>query len=170
MATTALLVMAQIAGRLIDRFLAGLGMERLGLAIPSLAEFGGFLFVGAAFLALPATFRAGDHIRVTLLSRAIPKGVARALDAAMLGLAAIIALYGTWHCAVLALDSLRFGSVSYGVVPVPLALPQSVLTLGLALFAVSLLDDLATFVGGGEPAFRRAEAAKSRTERIEGTE
>jgi TRAP-type C4-dicarboxylate transport system permease small subunit len=63
----ALLVLVQVLGRVIDKSLISLGQEPVGIAITSLSELGGFLFVGAAFLALAGTLRAGGHVRVDAL-------------------------------------------------------------------------------------------------------
>ena len=54
--------------------------DAIGLQVPSLAEIGGFLFVAAAFLALPATLRAAGHVRVTMLAKALPEGAAPPAD------------------------------------------------------------------------------------------
>jgi TRAP-type C4-dicarboxylate transport system permease small subunit len=85
------LVFFQIAGRILDRVILAAGGAALGLQVPSLAEIGGFLFVGAAFLALPATLRAAGHVRVTILAKVLPAAASRALTvlvlAAALGLA-----------------------------------------------------------------------------------
>jgi TRAP-type C4-dicarboxylate transport system permease small subunit len=82
-----LLVLVQVLGRVIDKTLLALGQEPVGIAITSLSELGGFLFVGAVFLALAGTLRAGGHVRVTLLSQSVPPGIAKFLAAVALLLA-----------------------------------------------------------------------------------
>ena len=69
---------------MIDKSLISLGQEPVGIAITSLSELGGFLFVGAAFLALAGTLRAGGHVRVTLLIHSVPASFARLLSAVAL--------------------------------------------------------------------------------------
>ena len=83
----ALLVLVQVLGRVIDKSLISLDQEPVGIAITSLSELGGFLFVGAAFLALAGTLRAGGHVRVTLLIHSVPASFARLLSAVALVLA-----------------------------------------------------------------------------------
>lgn len=162
MVAIAVLVLAQVAGRVLDRLLGWTGAGAAGLAVPSLAEFGGFLFVAAAFLALPATLRAGTHVRVTLLATALRPGSlpARAVELAVLAAAAALAAFASWHSGVQAWDSWVFGTVSYGMIPVPLWLPQGAMTAGLGLFCLSLLDELATAAAGGTPTFRAAESSR----------
>ena len=160
-ALIAVLVLLQIAGRLIDRAARLIDLPPPGLTIPSLAEFGAFLFAGAVFLGLAGTLQAGGHVRVKLLIQTLPEAAARWLGAAVCAAAAAIAGFATWSSALQALDSLQFNSVSYGVIPIPLAIPQGLMALGLALLCVALLDSMVTLVRGGVPAYR---AAESRTE------
>jgi TRAP-type C4-dicarboxylate transport system permease small subunit len=160
MVAIAVLVLAQVMGRIIDRAALALGRDPLGLAVPSLAEIGGFLFVATACLALPATLRAAGHVRVTLALGALAPGAARVLTGVVLVLATGLASFAAWHSAVQAMDSLTFASTSFGIVRVPLWIPQGVMTLGLGLFVVALVDELVTLIKGGTPAFRAAEAAR----------
>ena len=67
LATIALLVGAQLAGRLLDGTLALLHLPRTDFVILSLAEICGYLLAAASFLALAGTLKAGVHIRVTML-------------------------------------------------------------------------------------------------------
>ncbi|MGP1357323.1 TRAP transporter small permease [Roseicyclus sp.] len=157
----AALVFFQIAGRILDRVILATGGEALGLQVPSLAEIGGFLFVGAAFLALPATLRAAGHVRVTILAKVLPGAAARALTVLVLAAAFGLAAFATWHSWLQALDSWQFNSVSFGMVRIPLWLPQGAMTLGLAIFALALLDELVTALSGRTPAFVAAEGAKT---------
>lgn len=155
------LVLLQILGRLVDRAARALGLSPPGFTIPSLAEFGAFLFVGAVFLGLAGTLRAGGHVRVKLLIRSLPPAAARWLGAGVAALAAALAAFASWSSLLQTLDSLKFASVSYGMIPIPLAIPQAVMTLGLALFTVALLDAMVTLLRGGTPAH---DAAELRTE------
>lgn len=162
--TIAVLVFAQIGGRILDRVLVATGGAAIGFQVPSLAEIGGFLFVGAAFLALPATFKAAGHVRVTMLAQALPERAARAVTIVVLAAALALVVFAAWHSGVQAQDSLAFNSVSFGMVRIPLWIPQGVMTLGLGLFALALADDLIIALAGGTPGFRAAEAARGTDE------
>jgi TRAP-type C4-dicarboxylate transport system permease small subunit len=156
----ALLVLYQIMGRILDRALVATGGEALGLQIPSLAEIGGFLFVGSAFLALPATLRSGGHIRVTMLVRNLAPLPARILTIVVLATALALAVFATWHSGLQMQDSWLFNSVSFGTVRIPLWIPQGVMTLGLALFSLALADELAYALVGKNPAFLLAQTGR----------
>ena len=160
MAAIAVLVLIQVLGRVIDRTLIWAGTAPIGIAVPSLAEIGGFLFVAAAFLALPATLRSGTHVRVTMLAQNLPPAPARWLTAAVLIVATALGVFAAWHSALQVIDSWTFASVSFGMVRIPLWIPQGAMTAGLALFAIALLDELWATLRGETPAFAAAEAGR----------
>jgi TRAP-type C4-dicarboxylate transport system permease small subunit len=157
----AALVSVQVGGRILDRVLVLFGAEQLGIAVPSLGEIGGFLLVGAAFLALPETLRTAGHVRVTFLLNILGPVPGRLLTVLVLAVALGLAGWATWHAGAQAWDSWVFDSASFGMVKVPLWIPQSVMTLGLGLFTLALADELVQSLFG-EPAFRRAERGRAR--------
>jgi TRAP-type C4-dicarboxylate transport system permease small subunit len=155
----ALLVGAQVAGRIVDGVLVALGRPRYGFLIPSLPEIAGFLLAASTFLALAGTLKAGAHIRVTLVLGALPEGVRRLFEMAALAFSAAAAAYAAFFVVRLAQDSWRFNELSVGLLPLPLWPPQALLAVGLALFVVALLDELAIVAAGRRPTFRAAEDA-----------
>lgn len=153
------LVVIQVGARVLDTLLQWAGIPPVGFIIPSLAEFAGFLMVGATFLALASTLKRGVHIRVTVALSLVPDRVRRVLNvAATSGGAALFTFVG-WHALLLTVDSYRVGSVSYGIVPVPLWIPQAVMTLGFAVFAMALIDEAWQTVRSGSPAFERRKTS-----------
>ncbi len=136
----AALVALQVVARLLDAALGALGIPPTGFVVPSLAEVSGFLLAGATFLALADTLAWNVHIRVDLLTSRLPDALRRLLDAGVALLAAGLAGFAAYACAALAYKSFSYGDVSYGIVAVPLALPQSTLAVGLGILAVALVD------------------------------
>lgn len=151
-AAIAALVLVQVAGRLIDRAARALSVPPPGINVPSLAEIGGFLFLSAVFLGLAGTLVSGGHVRVTLLTRALPAAAERLLAIVVCLGAAALSAFATWSSGLQAWDSWAFNSVSYGMIRVPLWLPQGVMTFGLALLTLALLDAALTLLRGGVPA------------------
>ena len=158
-----ILVFAQVLGRVADRITTFLGFERYGFLVPSLAEIGGFLFVAAAFLALPATLRAAGHVRVTLLLRNLGPTADRVATVLILLAGLGLATFATWAVTIQTLASYQRGSVSFGIIPIPLWVPQAVMTAGIALFTVALLDELVATLRGGEARFRGIERDREAT-------
>ncbi|MFC7704674.1 TRAP transporter small permease [Plastorhodobacter daqingensis] len=164
MVAIAALVFTQVLGRALDQVLVALGQARLGLSVPSLGEIAGYLFGVAAFLALAPTLRSATHIRVTLVLRAFgPAG-----DRFMTGLVILIALgltgFITWAMGMQAMTSFQRGSMSYGMLPIRLWIPQGLMTLGLVIFAIALLDELIALLRNGTAAFRDIERGRDITE------
>jgi TRAP-type C4-dicarboxylate transport system permease small subunit len=134
------LVALQVSARLLDAGLRLVGVAPIGFIVPSIAEICGFLLSAASFLALAYTLTAGGHIRVGILVERLGPSSRRMVEAAV-GLAACaVAAYATVALARLTWKSFVFNDVSYGIVPVPLALPQALMALGLAILAVAVLD------------------------------
>jgi TRAP-type C4-dicarboxylate transport system permease small subunit len=157
LASIALLVGAQIVGRLVDGALALLHLPRIDFVILSLAEICGYLLGAASFLALAGTLKAGAHIRVTMVLGALGQGGRRIAEVWAFGCAAVVSGYVTWHLANYALVSLRFNEVSAGVVRVQLAYPQAVMAFGALVLTVALVDELVVVLRSGRPTFRATE-------------
>jgi len=155
----ALLVGAQLAGRLLDGALALLNLPRTDFVVLSLDEIGGYLLAAASFLALAGTLKAGAHIRVTLVLAALSENARRYVEIWAFGFAAAACGYGTYQLVNFAWVSFRFHEVSNGVIRVPLAIPQAAMALGAFMLTVALLDELVIVVCCGRPTFRVAEDA-----------
>lgn len=134
-----LLVLVQVSMRLLDGLMRLAGQPALGFLVPSIAEICGFLLAAASFLALARTLAAGGHIRVGILIDRLGAS-RRFLESAMALLGAVLGGYFAYAVGRLAWKSLSFNDVSYGMVPVPLWIPQAVMTLGLVVLVVALLD------------------------------
>jgi TRAP-type C4-dicarboxylate transport system permease small subunit len=159
LALIAILVGLQLAGRLLDTALKLFGLPVAGLQILSLAEIAGYMLAAASFLALAPTLKAGAHIRVTMLLSAVSEERRRYLEIFAFGLCALVCAYMTWHLAHFAYFSFLFSEVSYGVIKVPLAIPQTMMALGALVLTVAFADETMIVIRAGRPTFRTAEDA-----------
>jgi TRAP-type C4-dicarboxylate transport system permease small subunit len=155
----ALLVGAQLVGRMLDGTLALLHLPRTDFVILSLNEICGYLLAGASFLALAGTLKAGAHIRVTLVLSAFSERARRVIEIWAFGFAAVASGYMSWNLLSFAWVSFKFHEVSTGVIRVPLFYPQAAMAFGAVILTVALIDELVTLVRGGRPTFRTAEDA-----------
>jgi len=117
--------------------------RQLGFSVPSANEMADFLVGVVTGFALAPAFRAGSHIRVTLLIGRLPVGMRRIADLLVLVLIAVVTVVLTWRLCVLTLNSYNRGSLSPGLLPIPLWRLQACFTLGFALLTVAVVD---TFV------------------------
>ena len=143
------MIVLQVGARTLDAVLSALGLPITGFIVPSLAEIAGFLFVAGTFLALASTLREGVHIRVTLLLDHVPDALARVLRVAAGLLGTALFAFAAWHAYELTADSVRFNDVSYGIIAIPLAVPQAAMTAGLVAFALAMLAEAVRAATGG---------------------
>lgn len=142
-----LLISAQIVLNAGGRLAPGL----LPSTIPSYADFSGFMLAGATFLAMAHTLRAGGHIRVNLVSSRLPQRVQFYAEGAVIVIATAFIGYAAWFLISLVRESIHYGDVSTGIVPVALWIPQSVAAFGVSLLGVALIHTLVDLVRAGEP-------------------
>jgi len=159
LATIALLVGFQLAFRLVDGFLKLIGAPVLGFQILSLAEIAAYMLAGASFMALAPTLKAGAHIRVTMLMSALSKTARRYVESAAFAVSTAVCAYGAWQLIDFAWVSYRFNEVSYGVIKVPLFIPQAVMALGAVVLVIALFDETVMVIRRGEASFQATEDA-----------
>ncbi len=142
-----LLISAQILLNAFGRFSPG----TLPSTIPSYADFSGYMLAGATFLALAHTLRAGGHIRVNLVTGRLPERGQVMIEGFVLVLASCLIGYATWFMGGLVIESLHYGDVSTGIIPIPLWIPQSVAAFGIGLLLVAVLHAFVDLVQAGKP-------------------
>ncbi len=130
----------------------------LGVYLGSLTEIAGYAMAAGSFFGMPYAFRAGAHIRVSLLisnlrgrARWVFELWARAVIAAAAGYLAFYFCRLTWF-------SWDFGEVSEGADAIPLWIPQAVMAAGAVCFAIATLDSLARALALGEASLSAPEA------------
>lgn len=143
-----LTICALVTMQVIFNLITKLFGTQFAYTIPSYADFAGFLLAAASFLALAYTLKHEGHIRVTLFRDFLKGPLGHAVEVVTLGLAAVAAAFMTYAMIGHLQESISYGDVSTGIIPVPLWLPQSTLVLGLALFTLALVDDLVCTILG----------------------
>lgn len=151
LAAIAVIIGAQIVARL------------FGQQIPAADDFAGWAMAASAFLALPYALRQGDHIRVTLFAQMLSPAWQRGLDTLATALGLGLASWAAWYAVNFVVDSWRYNEVAQGMLAVPLWMPQLSMAIGMALFALMMLDRLLRVVLG-LPLSERADGEASRTE------
>lgn len=124
------LVMASILSRLAGVFLGGL------------TELAGYAMAAGSFFALSWTFKSGGHIRVALVINRLEGGGRLAAERGCRAVMAAVACYLAFYMGRLAWFSWAFGERSEGSAGFLLWVPQGVVTLGAACFALAAVDSL----------------------------
>lgn len=110
--------------------------------LPGLDAYAGYSIAAALFLALPAAFRHGDHIRVTLLLQRLPAGGRKALEYAGLLVGLGLATHLCWFAGKLVWVSYTLHDVSPAADVTPLWIPQLTMALGCAGFVLVFVHAL----------------------------
>ena len=129
-------VAAQVTLNLVTRIFG----SAYSLTIPSYADFAGFFLAASSFLALAYTLTRGSHIRVNLLLQTLRPGPRLLAELFSLGLGAVLSGYAAWFMIRLNIDSWRFGDLSYGIIAIPIWVPQLAVSAGLVVLTVAFTD------------------------------
>jgi len=125
--------------------------------IPSYADFSGFMLAAATFLAMPYTFRSGGHIKVSLVTARLPRNARLIAEIAALIAASLLTVFAVYFIWVLVAESIHFGDVSTGTIPIPLWIPQSAMGIGMTLLGVAVIDSLIQTIREGAPVIAASE-------------
>jgi TRAP-type C4-dicarboxylate transport system permease small subunit len=139
---TLAMVLVGIAGRLLD------------FHVPGTDAYAGYCMAGAGFLALAHTLKRGEHIRVTLIVERLTGGAHHAITLWALAAGSVLALLFAYYSVRLAYQSYDFHDVSTANDATPLWIPQTLMALGTAIFAIAMVDELVLAIRG-----RRARVA-----------
>lgn len=143
------IIAAQVIGR------------QFGATVLGADDLTAFSVAASAALPLAYAFRHGAHIRVDLIIGRLSGAPRFAMETIALAAAAGLVAIFAWSMIDLATDSFAFDDVAQGSVAWKLWVPQSMVGLGTALFALCLIDDLIVHLAGGTPSYRRRAGASA---------
>lgn len=146
-------VLLQVGANILDVAIGWVTGRPYGLVVPSYAEFAGFFLAATSFLALAYTLRCGGHIRVSMIIQRLAPRHRRFVEVWCTGMGVLMAGYFAVFTVGLVLESLEFGDVSPGMVPVPLWIPQVAMAVGLIVLTIALVDEFVAALAGREPAY-----------------
>ncbi len=156
---------AHVAAACVVLIAAGVVLEIIlrifGTSLPGIIEVATFALVGASFLALAHTFRHNVHIRITMIVGRIPPGWRRYFEIWSLVVSLVISVWFTVYCILFAWDAYEFNDRSDGLLSIPLWIPQMMMTVGIGLLVLSLLEELIKVLRKKKPIYQlRAESAQ----------
>ena len=116
-------------------------LRKLGSYVPGASEIIGWCCAAAGFLALPATFKRGDMVRVSILVDRAPPALRRVLMLACLGLATVFTATMVWAVALYLVGGWRAEETTQGMIEIAVWIPQLSFLLGVVLLLVAVLDE-----------------------------
>lgn len=129
-------------------------------APPSASQVAGYLMAFCFFLGLAYVFRVGGFILMAPLKRIVPSRAVPWIESVLLlitlGYVGILA----WFALDSVLEAIRFGTKTFGVVEIPLWIPQMAMPVGLTVWFLQVLSLLLEriFLGRPAPSGELAEA------------
>lgn len=104
--------------------------------------YAGYATAGAGFMALAATLKKGEHIRVTLLLGALEGGARKALELLALSIATLLSGFLAFYSAYLVWQSWEINDIAVGIDATPMWIPQIPMALGTLVFFIAFCDEL----------------------------
>ncbi len=132
---------------LIGIFLLMIGesaFRKMGSYITGANELVGWFCAAAGFLALPATFKRGDMVRVGFIVDRLPALVRKPVLMGCLLVALVFVSYMVYAVAGYLWSGWRSEETSQGMIEIAVWIPQSSFLLGAALLWVAIVDELVT--------------------------
>jgi TRAP-type C4-dicarboxylate transport system permease small subunit len=128
----------------------------LGSYITGANELVGWFCAAAGFLALPATFKHGDMVRVGFGLDALPPAARKAGLVACLVVGTVFVGYMTWAAGRYLYGGWKSQELTQGMILIPVWIPQLSFLAGALLLFVAFVDELVVTL--------RADAATLRAE------
>lgn len=116
--------------------------RKLGSYITGANELVGWFCAAAGFLALPATFKRGDMVRVGFIVDRMPAPVRKPVLIGCLLVALVFVSYMVYAVAGYLWSGWRSDETSQGMIEIAVWIPQSSFLLGVALLWVAIVDEL----------------------------
>lgn len=114
----------------------------MGIPIGGLTEMATYGMAASLFLPLGYAFKAGAHIRVSLLLDRLTRNLRWFLEIWCLAIASGLSVFLAWSAAAMTRTSFVIGDISPGADATPLWIPQLAMACGTATLALAILDEL----------------------------
>lgn len=141
----------------------GVAARAYAWPIYGLDAYAGYAIAATLFLALPASLRHGDHIRVTMIISKLSPRMLNIFEYWCLTVASALSIYFAYYAGRLVYQSHLYHDISAGPDLTPLWIPQLLMFLGCVGLAVAFIDALISRIQG-RPFFEAADGESARAE------
>jgi TRAP-type C4-dicarboxylate transport system permease small subunit len=128
--------------------------RKLGSYITGANELVGWFCAAAGFLALPATFKRGDMVRVGFIVDSMPAYLRKPILIGCLLVALVFVSYMVYAVTGYLWSGWRSEETSQGMIEIAVWIPQSSFLLGVTLLWVAIVDELVTTLGAPAESLR----------------
>lgn len=123
----------------------------LNISLSFAFEYSAYFMATAIFAAAAFTMRTGGHVRVSILSSAVPPAVAKAVDVIATLIGTVVAVALAYALITFAWKSGITGRTSPTIDETPLVIPQGIIAFGTLMLALQMIARLIRMCLG-EPA------------------
>jgi len=155
--TIFVIVIIQVGFNIFNSFSIYILEEPAGLMIPSYSSFAGYFLGGATFFALAHTLQTGEHVRVTLILGAMRPDLRKIMELCSCVIGLILTATSAYFLAKLIHTSWIYDDHSFGLVKIPLWIPQIPLFLGMATLTVAFLDNILSLIIHGTATYMNGQ-------------
>ncbi|MFN3629691.1 MAG: TRAP transporter small permease [Casimicrobiaceae bacterium] len=134
---------------LLAMVLLGILGRELGFHVRGTDAYAGYFMAASGFLALPATLKRGEHIRVALVVDRLPAPWRRRAQLFALAVGALLALLFAWFSVRMAWQSWQFNDISTANDATPLWIPQIAMAVGAVVLLIAFIDEFLITLRGG---------------------
>lgn len=121
-----------------------------GEVFPGAAAYAGYAMASASFLAFANALNKGAHIRVSILLNSVGPKAKWLIDIWCFTVGAVTAWYFVFYAQKFVYWSWKFNDVSQDQDKTLLWIPQSIMLVGAAIFAIALTDHLLHLIFTGK--------------------
>jgi TRAP-type C4-dicarboxylate transport system permease small subunit len=122
----------------------------LNISLSFSFEFSAYFMATAIFLAAAFTMRTGGHVRVSILSSAVPPQVARLVDVVATIIGTVLAIILAYAMISFAWKAGITGRTSATIDETPLVIPQGIMAFGALMLALQMIARVIRMIMGDE--------------------
>ncbi len=129
--------------------LLGILGRELGFHVRGTDAYAGYFMAGSGFLALAATLKRGEHIRVALVVDRLPAPWRRRAHLFAFAVGALLATLFAWFSVRMVWQSWQFNDISTANDATPLWIPQIAMAVGAIVLVIAFIDEFVIKLRGG---------------------
>ena len=125
--------------------LAQIVTRYLGINLPGISTYAGYLMAASTFLGLAHALTQGSHIRIETISKLFGNGRVY-FDLFAFAVGSIIAVWFAWFSCNMVHTTFVLQDVSTDLDATPLWIPQATMAVGTVIFAIAMVDNFLTLL------------------------
>lgn len=151
-------VIIQVSLNVINSIYTSMSGNSLGLMLPSYSDFAGYFLGASTFFAIAYAMQKNELVRVSIILNLANPRAQRWMEiiCCIVGLA--LSLLMTYYFSTLIIESYLYNDQSYGMVRIPLWIPQLPFVIGSGILCIALIDNLVSLAVSGKTFYNQVKS------------